>query len=49
MNTLAIIGNGPSSAGYGEEIDAHTDVLRINEWATRNAPDSGKRTTIVLG
>jgi len=47
--SLAIVGNGPSAAGQGQLIDACDDVLRINAWKTRGAPDSGTRIDIVLG
>lgn len=49
IGMLAIVGNGPGAAGHGAEIDACDDVIRINEWWTRGAAGTGRKTTILVG
>ena len=40
---IAIVGNGPSAAGKGAEIDAHDKVVRCGVWGITAAPDTGRK------
>jgi len=39
----ALVGNGPSAAGCGAEIDAHDRVVRFNAFPISQAADAGRR------
>lgn len=40
---VAVVGNGPSAAGKGAEIDAHDFVVRCNAFSLASAPDCGTK------
>lgn len=41
MDTVAIVGNGPTAAGKGPEIDACDFVVRIKSFWMHGADDAG--------
>jgi len=48
MNDIIVVGNGPSvvDAKKGQQIDAHKDVVRMNEYYIYDGDTTGVRTTI---
>ena len=48
MLTAALVGNGPSAHGKGDEIDAHDFVVRMNSFWTHNT-DSGRKMSAYAG
>lgn len=44
---IAVVGNGPSTPGAGEEIDHHDIIIRFNNWVTEgHEQDVGEKVSI---
>jgi hypothetical protein len=43
---IAIVGNGPSAAGKGAEIDGHDMVIRMTTFPVCGALDAGRKINV---
>lgn len=46
---IAIVANGPSAGGCGQEIDACDFVVRMKRWLTRGPLDAGNKVNAIAG